>query len=94
MGVPDAAIDHANPDRASEGADLGLDLLGEFTCWCQNQCAWLSGISTIDASHERDSVREGLSGSGGRVTADITPGQPVGQGGGLEIALPALMIVS
>ena len=83
--VADTAVDDGGLDRAGEGANLGIDLLGELARRCQYQRARPLGLRAAYGGDERDAEGERLAGAGRGAPTDVAAGQRVGDRGRLDV---------
>ena len=83
---PGTAVEGRDPQlaRAAEPLELAADLGRELAGGYQHEPARTAGIGTAEASGQRDAERDRLARAGGGAPAEITAGDAVGDGEGLD----------
>ena len=72
------------PVAEARGAELAADLLGQLTGGDEDEALRAAGCECSTPSDEREAEGQGLARAGGGPTGDVTAGQRVGDGGGLD----------
>jgi hypothetical protein len=85
-GVTDTPVDrgHGAIGRLRKRAKLGSDLFCEFPGWSEDEPARTAGLPPTDSGDQGQAEGEGLPGAGGSPSTDVTPGENVGNGEGLD----------
>ena len=84
--VTDTAVHRHDVVAADLGqrTQLAGDLLGELTGRCQHERRRTPAATALEIGHDRDAEGEGLARAGRGATGDVTPGEGIGDDGGLD----------
>ena len=80
--VSDAAIDgaHVTVEGSGERSQLLLDLLGQLSCWSQDEGAGPLPGGLVDRGEKGQTEGESLARSGGRLATNVPAGEGIGDG--------------
>jgi hypothetical protein len=84
--ISHTAVDgeHVTVDRSGEGGQLLLDLLGQFSRWCENKGSWSLPGRFTDHCEEWKAKGESLARTCRRFSTHVSPGEGIGDGGLLD----------